>query len=288
MTIPMSNDRTSDIPFSVIDAFPFDLIALHGNDAVDFLQRMSTNDFSHFSEMHVQHTLFISEKGRMIDTVWVIKKNDSLILAVSHGKSDVIMQWMNRYIIMEDLVVENVTGKHSVAIHFTEEGQRCGIAADFFTFPVYFELRMNKAPSTNAVPASYESWRIYNGIPAAEREIVQEYNPLELSLRDWISFTKGCYIGQEVIARLDTYNKVQRALFRFRTRHTIVEHETLCDDAGAIVGKITSTVKNGGDHLGLAVIKTKEPNRRCIVQSQSGGHAITLDPVLREGSNGRN
>lgn len=59
---------------------------------------------------------------------------------------------------------------------------------------------------------AYNIYRIGRGIPSAPNEINDEYNPHETGLAKYISFTKGCYIGQEVIARLQTYDKVQKHL----------------------------------------------------------------------------
>ena len=54
--------------------------------------------------------------------------------------------------------------------------------------------------------------RIEHGVPTYGSELTEEVNPLEAGLVDFISFNKGCYIGQEVVARLNTYDKVQRQL----------------------------------------------------------------------------
>ena len=59
---------------------------------------------------------------------------------------------------------------------------------------------------------AYEALRVGLGAPSYDRELSEAYNPLETGLWGSISFTKGCYIGQEVIARLDTYQKVQKHL----------------------------------------------------------------------------
>lgn len=59
---------------------------------------------------------------------------------------------------------------------------------------------------------AYDILRIEAGLGAYGKEYGEQYNPLEAQLRDSISFHKGCYIGQEVIARLDTYEKVQKLL----------------------------------------------------------------------------
>ncbi len=59
---------------------------------------------------------------------------------------------------------------------------------------------------------AYEVYRIEQGIPVAPNELNDNYNPHESKLLNAVSFRKGCYIGQEVIARLETYEKVQKYL----------------------------------------------------------------------------
>lgn len=61
-----------------------------------------------------------------------------------------------------------------------------------------------------------EALRIEAGLPAAGRELTEDYNPWEARLQDAISLSKGCYVGQEVIARLNTYRKVSKQLVRLR------------------------------------------------------------------------
>ena len=60
--------------------------------------------------------------------------------------------------------------------------------------------------------SQFENLRILVGYPKFGNELTEEFNPLEALLDDHISFNKGCYIGQEVVARLNTYNKVQRQM----------------------------------------------------------------------------
>ena len=57
-----------------------------------------------------------------------------------------------------------------------------------------------------------EALRVENGLPRWGHELGDAYNPLEAGLTGSVSWTKGCYIGQEVVARLWTYHKVQRYL----------------------------------------------------------------------------
>ena len=57
-----------------------------------------------------------------------------------------------------------------------------------------------------------EMVRVEQGVPRYGRELSEEFNPLEAGLLPSISFDKGCYIGQEVVVRLNTYDKVQKRL----------------------------------------------------------------------------
>jgi len=107
------------------------------------------------------------------------------------------------------------------------EVQATIIRTDFIGDPAYDivvsdtdgpQLR-NTLLETGAEPAGVdvtEALRVERGIPAFGKELGESYNPLEAGLMPLISFTKGCYIGQEVVARLNTYDKVQKSLVGLR------------------------------------------------------------------------
>ncbi|MDR3626663.1 MAG: glycine cleavage T C-terminal barrel domain-containing protein [Ignavibacteriaceae bacterium] len=106
---------------------------------------------------------------------------------------------------------------------------------------------------------AYNCYRINKGIPAAPNEINDLYNPHEANLTDLVSFTKGCYIGQEVIARLDTYDKVQKHLTGVSFTEPVDEHVqyNLSDNSGHEAGMVTSVVysERSGKYIGLAYIR---------------------------------
>ncbi len=62
---------------------------------------------------------------------------------------------------------------------------------------------------------AFDRYRVINKVTKGGKEIIDKYNPHEADLLNDVSFNKGCYIGQEVIARLDTYDKVQKILKKF-------------------------------------------------------------------------
>ena len=84
-----------------------------------------------------------------------------------------------------------------------------------------------------------DALRVRDAIPAFPNEINERHNPWEARLHEYISLTKGCYIGQEVIARLNTYDKVQRRLRRVRLTRP-VEAGTVLEKDGKETARITT------------------------------------------------
>ncbi|MGF1674144.1 MAG: YgfZ/GcvT domain-containing protein [Rivularia sp. (in: cyanobacteria)] len=121
------------------------------------------------------------------------------------------------------------------------------------------EIIWQKIIETGAVEISDPDWemlRILQGRPQPETELTDDYNPLEVGLWQTISFNKGCYIGQETIARLNTYKGVKQNLWGI-SLNAAVEPGTIITADDEKVGKITSCTQNGDRYFGLGYIRTK-------------------------------
>lgn len=125
---------------------------------------------------------------------------------------------------------------------------------------------------------AYNSYRIEQGIPSAPNEINDSFNPHEIKLTHLIDTTKGCYIGQEVLARLETYNKVQKYLsgLTFDTAFELSPETQLLDEENQEAGTITSIVNSVKlkKHIGLAVIKKQYLNNHPKLYVKSGENKI--------------
>lgn len=94
---------------------------------------------------------------------------------------------------------------------------------------------------------SYKIYRVEQGIPASPNELSDEFNPHEIKLTSEVSTTKGCYIGQEVIARLETYSKIQKELKGIKFSNITGKNGSpivLSDKEGAEVIKFTTVTKS--------------------------------------------
>jgi len=102
----------------------------------------------------------------------------------------------------------------------------------------------------------FEAERIAKGIPAYGKEISEQTNPLECGMNDYVSFTKGCYIGQEVIARMDAYDKISKHMIKIESAVSFKQADKIVTD-GKECGFVTSRVKTSDtNYTGLGFVKT--------------------------------
>ncbi len=296
-------------------------IYARGADALDLLHRMSTNDIRPlFSNPGVgTQTLLTTEKGRIIDLLTVISDQDKAIIITSQGSEQRVIDWLNKFVIMEDATFINATGDISHILIFgqsaldlltSETGSNLIVIENFNSLEVTIAsiaVRLQKsyriiesgfslfcdAKDTEALMIylsekveslggavidndTFDTLRIEAGIPIAPNELNEKHNPLETSLVHAVSFTKGCYIGQEVIARLDSYDKVQRHMMGVQLTNKIEAAEMpmkIVSADGTEIGEVTSFTFSPklSTSIGLAFIKTAfaNPNSTVMVNGTS-------------------
>lgn len=125
---------------------------------------------------------------------------------------------------------------------------------------------------------SYNSYRIEQGIPIAPNELNDNYNPHEAGLIDFVDLNKGCFIGQEVIGRLDAYDKVQRQISGVTFSEPVIDDEqlTLVDENGNEAGIVTSSVNSAKlkEYIGLAYIKRQFLNNETKLKAKNSTSKI--------------
>lgn len=174
-------------------------------------------------------------------------------------------QRLTRYLIADEVEVENVTGRdhlwHAVGGDVDLVGMpssRWGGSGVDLWLPE--EQKPDSIPKEQVLAGeALESWRISRRVPLAGRELVPGVFPAEVGLdASDVSFHKGCYIGQEVISRIKSVGKVNRTLVLFSVDEAFPEGEwEILTDEGALAGEVTSIspLANDGRRLFLALIK---------------------------------
>ena len=137
-------------------------------------------------------------------------------------------------------------------------------------------LRMHDAGAEQLSDSGFETIRIEEGCPALGTELTEDHNPWEAGLDGSIHLDKGCYLGQEVIARLDTYDKVKQRLvgLRIPTARKIDGSSRLVSRDGRKAGKITSKAFSPmlGSLIALAYVRSQfcAPGTELAFEDENG------------------
>ncbi len=123
----------------------------------------------------------------------------------------------------------------------------------------------------------FDVLRVEAGIPFYGKEITRDYNPLEANLFRFVSFSKGCYIGQEVLARIDSYNKLQRRLVGLmiedKKGKLKFNKDAVVFSGDEEIGKVTSVVYSYGlqKYIALGYLRVKFAVQGEKVEIEFGG-----------------
>ncbi len=305
---------------AVYDRSQWGRIKVSGNDRLRFLHNQSTNDFQSLKPGQGCDTVFVTSTARTIDLATAYIEEDAVLLMVSPNRREFIMQWLDKYIFFADKVeltdITEETAAFSLigpASHTIIEelgvklnqdygsNQLCnifsvetriavgsGLALPGYTLisPIaYKDTIGSKLIEMGAVQMSQTAWetlRIIQGRPVPEKELTEDYNPLEVGLWQTISFNKGCYIGQETIARLNTHKGVKTYLWGIKL-NSYVEPGSQIYIQEDKVGTLTSITETTEGYYGLGYIRSKAGGIGTKVKiAESEGEIIEIPFVSHQ------
>lgn len=281
---------------ALIDRSHWGRIWVSDSDRLRFLHNQTTHDFQSRQPGQGCETVFVTSTARTVDLVSAYVKADGVLLLTSPGQAEGLIAWMDRYIFFADKVkLTDVTAETTAFSLIGPAATACleklgwatmadappnahqsltlgegevtlavgsGLASPGYTLiaPIeQGEKLWQQLTDAGAVPAGETVWerlRIEQGRPMPEQELTEDYNPLEAGLWQAISFTKGCYIGQETIARLNTYQGVKQQLWGLKLEGSAQVGSPITV-AGNKVGTLTSLVETPTGWRGLGYVRTK-------------------------------
>ena len=262
-----------------------------GDDAETFLQGQFTNDLRGLTRDRGVYGLWLNHKGRVIADSFLLRVSGAEFWVGSYFcAAQIIRERLEAFIIADDVLVEDFTSEWSAVTLFGPESE---FASENLANGYFFEGRRGHAPHreyvapTVAFPAVVSEgaggreWnaeeigrlRIQSGIPAVPADIGSTELPNEGGLEsDAISFTKGCYLGQEVMARLKSMGQVRRRLVRLRGSGEPPAPGAALHQAGRRIGEMKTAVRAGDGFIGFGLmtllgLRVEEP----VSASMDGG-----------------
>ena len=293
---------------------------LRGRDRADLLHRITTNDVNSLAAGQGMQTLWLNRQGRILEVLTLYATPDILFLVTEQGQEKSVYERLDQSIFFGDEIqVEDVTAEtkllHLYGPECHEVLSNLGMALPA-TWPLYHHHRfriggvecvVGRGPSlcnggfalrfpgdglaqvreelvargvVGLSTTAYDVLRVEHGYPSFGSELNETVIPLEAGLRDQINFSKGCYVGQEVITRMDSRQRMARQLCSLRLSGPVsAPTKLLADDKDA--GVLTSAVVSpcfGAIGLGFVRTGWSQPGQMLGLASSNASAEVVALP----------
>jgi folate-binding protein YgfZ len=271
-------------------------INVTGKDRVRWLHNMVTNNVRDLPVNHGNYNFVLNAQGRILGDMYIYNRGESLVLDTDASQVETLTHAMKRFIIMDkvellevdaDSVSVGICGPKAETVLATAgikadgmqplEVRDVGVASIAATLvrgpeqkPGWFELWLdpNKAQDlwnllvkAGAKPVGAEAlemWRVLHGIPSYGQDIRDRDLPQETEQSQALNFTKGCYIGQEIVERIRSRGQVHRKFTGFAFGDTVPALGKY-DSEGRSLAEVTSIARvpttEGHRNIGLGYVR---------------------------------
>ena len=220
----------------------YNIILISGTDRYKFLQGLVTQDINKINTLFSIPSAICNIKGRVISTCNIVKLKDSIGLAVPTSITNKVIDHLSLYQLRSDIKIKNSNKKYTaIAVNIKSLHSKSHL--DLFTLIDNLEkkalIATNKSKKQDYIEIygdkntidnfaikttqllSEKEWsnaKIKSGLVDINRKTSELYTPhmLNLDLIGAISFDKGCYTGQEIVARTENLGRVKRRVNRYK------------------------------------------------------------------------
>lgn len=302
----------------LLDRSGWGRLRMKGSPGLDYLHSQSTQNLKALKPGQGADTVFVTPTAGILDLATVYVGEEDCWIWTSPQRRSLLMQSLGRMLPLvrgaqlqdetdqtfgfgllgsqSQALLEKVVGSERIPTgpheHCAVEIQgipvhlACGtgLAQPGFTLwgtidqKVALEECLLQAGAKLAPPELWEVLRLEAGRPAADRELTSDYNPLEAGLWQAISLDKGCYVGQEVLAKQVTYRRIRQTLWGIRLQGEARPGTEILRQ-GEKIGLLTSAGLTSQGYLGLGYVRTKfNPAEGLEVEVGSAPGVLTRMP----------
>jgi len=313
---PELESRASDNGLIIADLSHFSLIKAIGSDAASFLQGQLTNDIEQVTEDHSQLSGYCNQKGRLLASFRIFKKNNDLYLLLPEELYEETFKRLKMFIMRSkvefincstDFVSIGISGPNADTEllkhlkHIPESTDAVTHSGDLSVIklagtqpryqisgPVGDIINLWQGLDVNAAPVGKDVWNLLEiraGIPTIYTGTVESFVPqmVNLELINGVSFKKGCYTGQEIVARMHYLGKLKRRMYRIHIdRSEPVSAGTALYSPASTSGQGTGNIviaapaSSGKGIEALAVIQTSESESSNLRLNDENGENIEI------------
>ena len=256
------------------------LLKLSGSENEAFLQAQLSNDISKLDDSSVQLNAYCQHQGKILALFWVIRAGDDFLLSFPLDLNDSIKARLQMFVLMADVKITDVTEQY-LQMGLIGKSQK-----DSFTINEQLSLILADPKSLSKFElTSQDHWEkacIDSLLPEISIASTETFIPQMLNLdinEVGVNFSKGCFPGQEVVARLHYLGKTKRRLFAFKSNSPLSIGDTLhCAESKSAKasGSVLSQVKFGADFYCLATLEVENKDNKITIKSDQGPTLIRI------------
>jgi folate-binding protein YgfZ len=192
------------------------LLKISGNDAEEFLQKQFTNDIKKLDSKNVQFNAYCQHQGKVIAFFWVVRMGEDFLLSFPDDLLSKVKSRLQMFVIMSDVIIEDISDSYSQIGLINEMQSNSFCINDKLS--ILIEARNNQHDSIMKDNNAWTRVCIDSLLPDVYSITSEKFVPQMLNLdidEIGVNFSKGCYPGQEVVARLHYLGSAKRRLFSF-------------------------------------------------------------------------
>jgi folate-binding protein YgfZ len=268
----------------VVDLSAWRKVDVSGADAIDWLDDLLTADLSHLGPNGAQRALLLSPTGRIQADVTAAVPGGSVLLIQDPAQPEPIDRLLSPYVLSSDVVLKDRTDELCL---FALPGRTAPPDApgSAFTTPSCLGPGVDlSAPAEDrdrliaslseafvrATDLQTEAWRVRAGIPRFGIDALPEDLPQEAGLVGAVAFGKGCYLGQEAVAKVQNLGHPRRLVVHLVADGAIAAGMTLyAGGDGDVVGRVTSAA-TAVDGTAVALARIRWDAREAPLRSADG------------------
>ena len=254
---------------AVFDASAREQLRVTGSEAVSFIQGMVTNDVEALAVGASCYAALLTVKGSMVGDARVLKRAGDLVIDTGPGRGAIVKAFLEKYLISEDAELHDAPEfavlsflgpkAREVAAQLPNEGELVsplGGVDLLIKRERLAEVLTSLADVPRLSAATLEVLRVEKLVPLFGVDMTEVTIPLEANLDHAINYKKGCYIGQEVIARATYRGQMNKKLVQLLVGDAAPERKAELKQGERKVGWITCVVKSvkHGQHLALGYV----------------------------------
>jgi tRNA-modifying protein YgfZ len=230
------------------------VIELRGDDRISFLQGLVSNDVAQADAGHAVWAALLTPQGKWLADFFIFADKDRLLLDCERAQMPMLLQRLSRFRLRSRV---ELRGAEELCVYAAWDGAptlQAITAPDPRLAEAGWRLLSDTPLPTTALEIDWDRHRLELGLPDGSRDLEPEKSVLLEAGFDelnGVSWTKGCYMGQELTARTKYRGLVKRRLVPVLVSGTLPPPGTPIQRNGTEIG----TMRSGRDHLGLAVLR---------------------------------